>query len=344
MINALARCLQAICLVNVICTASFPGAGLPLNTDPAPLPAASIRCDANTRFVLLTEKLFRAEYDSSGTFEDRATLSIINRAVAPAPAFDVANATDTWCNISTKGGLRINYRKQGGGDPLDSPFRRHGLSASFGELTWDSTMKPSGNLGGTVATLSNQAGSIPLDCTGLTGPGSMTKGDKVPFYCTLGVASHDGWAVVNDTLSSLIDPNTDWLMKNPRASAASDWKPSSPRSTEDIYVFMYGTDYRAAVGALTLISGAQPVPPRHTFGVHWSRYWQYSASELRGEVKAFEQHGLPLDLLNLDTGWHENKCAFLDQQVQFLIQYCMHSRMRTLSRTLSRMLSLTLFR
>jgi hypothetical protein len=34
---------------------------------------------------------------------------------------------------------------------------------------------------------------------------------------------------------------------------------------------------------------------------------------LRAEVTAFEDHALPLDLLNLDTGWHVNSC-FLEQQ------------------------------
>jgi hypothetical protein len=277
-----------------------------------PLAAASVNCDANTRFVLLTDRLFRAEYDASGLFEDRATMSIINRALAPPPVFDVSNSTGTWCNISTKAGLRISYNKQASGGPLDAPFRRHALSAGLGNITWETTMVPSGNLGGTLATLSNQDGAVPLDCTGLTGPNTMTKGDKVPFYCTLGVASRDGWAVVNDTLSTLIDPATDWIMRNPRASPSQSWSPAAPRTTEDLYLFLYGSDYPAAVAALTLLSGSQPVPPRHTFGVHWSRYWQYSAAELRAEVKAFEAHSLPLDLLNLDTGWHTNKCAFLD--------------------------------
>jgi hypothetical protein len=315
----------------VAVNAAPPRADLPPNANPAPLLAASVRCDAHTRFVLLTDNLFRAEYDGSGVFEDRATLSIINRAISPAPLFDMANDTDTWCNITTKAGLSISYRKQADGDPRDAPFRRHHLSASVGNVSWQAAKPASGNLGGTVATLSGRDGSVPLDCTGITSPNSMTQGDKTPFYCTLGVASRDGWAVVNDTLSSLIDPGADWVMRNPRASATSVWKPSLARTTEDIYVFMYGNDYRGAVGALATISGAQAVPPRHSFGVHWSRYWQYSGAELRAEVKAFEDHALPLDLLNLDTGWHENKCAYLDQEVRrsrlrmIIIYALMHS-------------------
>ena len=46
----------------------------------------------------------------------------------------------------------------------------------------------------------------------------------------------------------------------------------------------YGIDYRAAVGALNTLSGAQPVPLRASLGVAWSKYWQYSAAELRAEV------------------------------------------------------------
>ena len=65
-----------------------------------------------------------------------------------------------------------------------------------------------------------------------------------------------------------------------------------------IYVFMYGNDYRGAVGALMRISGAQPVPPRHAFGVAWSRYWQFSAAEMARQQFMPPEHYAPCVLVN----------------------------------------------
>ena len=193
-------------------------------------------------------------------FEDRATLGVIHRAVFPVPSFDVANSTQ-WCNITVSTGLHISYFKQANRNLSASLFEQHQLRATIDQTSWRAGMIPSGNLGGTLSTLSGIDGSIPLNCTSNSPLGVSP---LQPMYCTLGVASKDGWAVLNDTGRSLIDPSTDWIMQNPRVNHTA--------TSEDLYIFMYGTEYRAAVKALTTISGRQPVPPRHTFGVHWSRY------------------------------------------------------------------------
>ena len=70
---------------------------------------------------------------------------------------------------------------------------------------------------------------------------------------------------------------------NPSGSGAGG-EATSWMSNSDIYIFMFGTDYRGAVGALNTLSGRQPVPLRASFGTAWSKYWQYSAAELRAEV------------------------------------------------------------
>lgn len=104
----------------------------------------------------------------------------------------------------------------------------------------------------------------------------------------------------------------DWVAMNPRSAGGPDaWQRNA-----DIYLFLYGSDFRGAVGALATLSGRQPVPPRHVFGVARSRYWQFSAAEVRDEVvDGYEGHTLPLDLVNLDTAWHTNFC-FLESQKQ----------------------------
>ena len=53
-------------------------------------------------------------------------------------------------------------------------------------------------------------------------------------------------------------------------------------------MFLYGHDFTAAVSALAAVSGRPAVPPRHTFGVGWSRYWQFTQGELIDEVQQME--------------------------------------------------------
>ncbi len=47
------------------------------------------------------------------------------------------------------------------------------------------------------------------------------------------------------------------------------------------------------------------MPPRYTFGYWWSRYWQYSDSELRDLVSRLRSLDIPLDVLIIDMDWHE---------------------------------------
>ena len=46
------------------------------------------------------------------------------------------------------------------------------------------------------------------------------------------------------------------------------------------------------------------MPPRFAFGYWWSRYWNYSDSELRELVGNFERYRIPLDVLVIDMDWH----------------------------------------
>lgn len=61
------------------------------------------------RFTVLTDRLIRMEYDSNNKFEDRATLTFLNRNL-PVPKYSVENK-DGWMNITTaKLKLMYNYK------------------------------------------------------------------------------------------------------------------------------------------------------------------------------------------------------------------------------------------
>ena len=133
-------------------------------------------------------------------------MAVVHRASSAPPAFTVANDT-AWCNITiASSNIHLSFRKMPSGAPAAAvePFTAHGLAVSDGTHVWHAGDNPTGNLGGTVSTLSGVDGAIPLNCTGPSAPGRAAGGGKgaTDMHCTLGVVSRDGWAVVNDTFDA----------------------------------------------------------------------------------------------------------------------------------------------
>jgi alpha-glucosidase len=218
----------------------------------------------NARFTVLTPAIIRMEWSSDAVFENRASLTFIDRNTT-TPAFTTSRR-DNELTINT-GELLLRYE----GNEKFSPdnLSIHGLKADF---DWKPGQPDHGNLRGTVRTLDSISGATALD------PGLL---------------SRDGWALVDDSKNLLFD-NSDWpwaAVRNP--DEICDW-----------YFFGYGHDYKRELADYTKIAGKNPMPPRFAFGGWWSRYWSYHDSEFRQLVREFQQHGVPLDVLVIDMGWH----------------------------------------
>lgn len=54
----------------------------------------------------------------------------------------------------------------------------------------------------------------------------------------------------------------------------------------------------------SLLAGNMALPPKFTFGIWWSRYWEYSDVEMKNLVEEFRLHDVPLDVLVIDMDWH----------------------------------------
>ncbi|MEA3339064.1 MAG: glycoside hydrolase family 31 protein, partial [Chloroflexota bacterium] len=80
--------------------------------------------------------------------------------------------------------------------------------------------------------------------------------------------------------------------------------PRPDREAQDWYFFGYGHDYKAALSDYVRFGGRAPLIPRFVLGAWWSRYWAYSAQDLKDLVRDFERHDLPLDVLVVDMDWH----------------------------------------
>lgn len=229
----------------------------------------------NARFTVLTSRLIRMEWSQDASFEDRATLSFVNRRL-PVPEYKVARNGSKL--VIRTADVTLTYKGPGKFDKsnLSVQFKMNGK-----KVIWHYGDDESGNLMGTVRTLDRADGN------------NFGKGDKMEP----GVLSRDGWAVVDDSRRHVLDPVEghweSWVQERPEGDR------------QDLYMFAYGHAYRDAMRDFSKVAGRAPMPPRYTFGYWWSRYWQYSDSEFRDLIERLRGIGIPVDVLIIDMDWHD---------------------------------------
>jgi alpha-glucosidase (family GH31 glycosyl hydrolase) len=215
------------------------------------------------RITVLTDGLVRIEWSDDGVFEDRPSTFAMYRDL-PVPAFTVVESEPS-IEITTDR-FHLFYDRK--------PFTPAGLSVQvlsnvgtyynvwrFGE--------PTGDLGGTVRTLDEADGRVPLE------PGIISK---------------RGYGLIDDSESALFE--------------ADGWIAPRDGNRKDLYVFTYGHEYQRALSAFYGVSGKPPVLPRWTLGNWWSRYHRYSADEYLRLLDRFEVEKLPFSVAVLDMDWH----------------------------------------
>ncbi len=125
-----------------------------------------------------------------------------------------------------------------------------------------------------------------------------------------GLLYRDGWYLLDDTGSAFRDGA-------PRPDRGA-------RPYQDGYVFGYGQDLKAALGDLATLTGGPKLLPRWAYGVWYSEYIDRTAADYRDRIlPAFREHGVPLDVLVIDTdfkahntwnGWRVDRTKFPDPQ------------------------------
>jgi alpha-glucosidase len=244
-------------------------------------PAATI-VEACARFTVLTPGLVRLEWSPDGKFEDRASQVFVNRRL-PVPKFSKGDRQG-YLTISTE---KFDIRYKRGGGRFDKSNLVVLAKTGPGETVWELSppFENRANLGGTTRTLDGVSGACALE------PGLL---------------SQNGWTWIDDSDRLLFD-KTGWIV--PRNSPPAEEDPKSkiqnPKSI-DWYFLVYGRDYKAALADYIKVAGRVPLPPRFAFGAWWSRYWAYSADELKQLVKEFREHDVPLDVLVIDMDWHRD--------------------------------------
>ena len=221
--------------------------------------------DAQYRITVLTEGLLRLEWSRDGFFEDRASVLAVNR-LFPTVEFQLTDCDDGKLEVTTKR-LRLSYDKR--------QFSTSGLSVQVqGKMIdWVNMWRygqPVKDLGGTVRTLDEVDGRTSL------GPS---------------VISRDGFGLIDDSRTMLFTEDG-WVA--PRAG----------NDQIDIYLFVYGHDYREAMQAFYQLSGHQPLLPRWALGNWWSRFYSYSDREYLTLMDEFKRRNIPLSVAVIDMDWH----------------------------------------
>ncbi|WP_342646881.1 TIM-barrel domain-containing protein [Mucilaginibacter sp. CSA2-8R] len=242
--------------------------------EPRANPKAMVQ-EGNVRFTVLTPRLIRMEWTTSGTFTDNATFIVVNRNL-PVPRFTTVKGNGQV--IIKTDELELQYKIGSG------KFTNQNLSVKLLDtkhpFTWTPGLKQTGNLKGTYRTLDNYDGDEQI-------------WDKTKMELEDGLLATDGWTLIDDSKSLLFD-HSDWPWVMPRVTT----------DHQDLYLMGYGRQYKKALFDFTQIAGRVPLPPRYAFGYWWSRYWSYSDNEVRNVVHNFEQRQLPLDVFVVDMDWH----------------------------------------
>ena len=243
--------------------------------NPLASPKAQV-IEGNARFTVLTDRLIRLEWAADGKFEDHATLAIVNRDLS-VPAFSVSRRGGVLL-VKTKA-LTLRYT------PSEGPLSAQNLQVSFKlngrTVKWHPGLEDKGNLMGTTRTLD-----------GCEGPQKISFNDPLEK----GILSRDGWAVVDESTRHLfVADDSDW----------GEWVAARPEGDrQDLYLFAYGHDYKAALADYAKVAGRIPLPPKFVFGYWWSRYWAYTDREFLALGREFRERKLPIDVMVIDMDWH----------------------------------------
>jgi len=226
----------------------------------------------NSRFTFLTDNLVRMEYAQEGKFLDDPTLFAINRT----PTYTNVKVEEKANNkyILTTPAMRIEYYNDG------FPFGQTNLFVYFHdgkdekEKRWYIASRQRGNLLGAVTTLDDVGRAIPRQ---------------------EGLLSKDGWYLINDTGKDIVQDG--WITQRDK------------QHVQDLYLFVYGTDYKQALKSLKEISGPAPLPRKYILGSWYCRWWNYTDDDYRKIVNEYREHDFPLDIMVFDMGWHTQKEA-----------------------------------
>ena len=224
----------------------------------------------NYRITVLDDRLFRIENSAAHQFVDQATNAVWFRDMPPVD-YTTMEKEDSFHIITSKVTLVVH-------DCLaDSYVVLNGQNIPLDNIA---------NLGGTTFSLDGFEGTERI----------QNDGSKVQLDLGFGVLSRNGVAVLDDSKTPLLGDDG---MVYRRES-----------NDQDLYVFAYDHDYRAAIRAYYMITGATPKLPRYVLGNWWSRYHAYTATKYLNVLDKLADQDIPITVATVDMDWHWTSNTF----------------------------------
>lgn len=219
--------------------------------------------DSKYRITFLTARLVRFEYQEQGVFEDRFTTFVQNREFNEVKVESYRSSKGLVLDTEY---LHILYDEK--------KFSINGLCITVkGNLTAHHSTWRFGeeipNLGGTVRTLDDADGEIPVEN---------------------GLVSRNGYSVLDDSQSMILTDSGQFMPRK--------------QSEIDFYFFGYGHDYQQCLRDYYQLSGAVPMLPRYALGNWWSRFHEYTENSYLELVDHFGKVNIPLSVAVIDMDWH----------------------------------------
>lgn len=207
----------------------------------------------NSRLTFITDHLVRLEYALHQEFLNDSTMFAVVRGEYPV---DVKHEQEGRKHVFSTRAMRLEFDNDG------FPFGQNNLKVSFsmnGETKhWCLTDGQQGNLKGALTTVD--------------GIGSPTTRQE-------GLLSRDGWYLIQDTGKDIY--RHDSLQPRPRSHV------------QDLYLFVYGTDYKAALKSLAAISGPAPMTRKYVHVAWYCRWWPYTADDYRKLAQGYHGTRIP---------------------------------------------------
>ncbi|MDR0834692.1 MAG: glycoside hydrolase family 31 protein [Candidatus Symbiothrix sp.] len=221
------------------------------------------------RFTVIAPELIRMEFATDSQFVDAPSLFAMNRT-ALSDAHTVTQVGNKYTIKTSR--MEVRYVAD------NKPFSQKNIQITVynqpKNYEWRIYSRDNKNLGGTLSTLDEIDGEVST---------------------TPGLLSRNGWQLIDDTGKEIFINN--WIAERPI------------NHQRDLYFFAYGQDYKAALKALTTISGEIPINRKYVHGVWYCRWWNYTAQDFLDIVQGYKEHDFPLDILVMDMGWHTQKEA-----------------------------------
>jgi len=246
--------------------------------------------DSNVRFTVINDGVIRMEYAPDGKFVDDPSFIATYRQYQPSEY--KLDESESSVSIKTNC-MSLTYQKGTGAFAAENLSIEAAPSLTT-QFSWHPGDVQQENLGGTYRTLDGYDGNR-FYAWARQADGSQ----ELPLEP--GLLARDGWTLIDDSKGLLFDGDVNdltseempWVKERQSAEGAQDW-----------YFMAYGHNYKQALGNYIQFAGRMPLPPRFAFGYWWSRYWRYSADDLRFLVKSMKEWNNPLDVLVIDMDWH----------------------------------------